>query len=74
MKKVLIAGILALVSSLWVIAVSTYAALNLTDHWMNFHFLETVMQRGLIVPFALSLAVLLFSVLYLLIAFFRKEK
>ena len=74
MKKVLIAGILALVSSLWVIAVSAYAALNLTDHWMNFHFLETVVQHGLTVPFALSLAALVFSVLYLLIAFFRKEK
>ena len=74
MRKVIVAGFLALISSLWAIAISTYVELNLTDHWMNFRFLETAVQRGVIVPLALSLLVLLMSVVYMLVVFFHKSK
>ena len=74
MRKVIIAGFLALISSLWAIAISVYVELNMADHWMNFHFLESAVQRGVIIPLALALLVLLVSVAYMLVVFCRKSK
>ena len=74
MKKAVIAGFLALVSSLWAIAICAYVELNPVDNWMDFRFLESAVRRGVIFPLALSLIVMTVSIVYLLIALFRKEK
>lgn len=74
MKKVCIAGILALVSSLWAIAISAYVEMNLADSWMDFRLLESAVKNGVIVPWVLSMVLLACSGIYLLAAFFRKDK
>ena len=73
MKRTVTAGILALVSSIWAIAISAYVELNLTDSWMDFRFLESAGKLGVLLPLLLSLAVMAASVIYLVVSFFRKS-
>lgn len=74
MKKIVISGILALVSSLWAIAISVYVEMNPVLTWMDSRYWETAAQRGVLVPLLLSLIVLLWSLISLIAAYFRKEK
>lgn len=74
MKNAVIGGFLALIGTMWSIAIGIYAELNLVQSWNQWRFLDTVIRSGLIVPFVLSAALLVLGVAVLLIGLFRKEK
>ncbi len=73
MKKTLMNGIFALISTLWLLPMCAYVYLNPTEHWMNFRFLETAISCKLILPIALAFLLFVFSMVSLLIEGIKKD-
>lgn len=74
MKKVIIGGILALVSSIWAIALGAYVQLNLVSSWSGSRFWSSAVQLGVIVPLVLSLAILALGIAVMCVEYFRKDQ
>lgn len=73
MKKVLICGIMAIVSSMWAIASYVYINMNLVNEWNGSRFWESAANCNARFPLILSLLVLAASVIMLCVEYFRKE-
>ena len=76
MKNVLIGGLVALIGSIWALAVSVAAVSNLVSGWSTppGRFLTTVLEMGLLPVLLPALAAVLFGLCLLLVEYFRKEK
>lgn len=74
MKKAIIGGFTALISSLWAIALSVYCLLDPVESWYNSRFWSTAAQRGVVLPMLLAFAFLLLGVILLGSSLFSKEK
>ncbi len=76
MKKAVIGSVLALLGTVWGLAVVLY----LSDNWVsNWHtppgmFLTTVWETGMTAPFALAVVLLLAGLVILGIEYFRKDR
>lgn len=73
MKRAIIGGLLAIISSIWAIAIGAYIQLNLVSSWHGSRFWSSAAQLGVIVPLVISLIVLALSVIIMCIEFFRKD-
>lgn len=74
MKKVIISGFVAIVSSIWLLAIGVYVQCNLVSEWYGNRFLESAVQLGVIIPLILSFALLVLSIVGLCFEYFRKDK
>lgn len=74
MKKVIIGGFLAVISSIWAIAIGAYVQFNLAPSWLGSRFWSSASQLGVIVPLIISLIVLALGILIMCIEYFRKDR
>ncbi|MCM1049552.1 MAG: hypothetical protein NC433_14135 [Clostridiales bacterium] len=74
MKKVIIGGFLAVVSSIWAIAIGAYVQFNLVSEWSGSRFWSSASKLGLIVPLVISLIILAFGIVIMCIEYFRKDR
>ena len=74
MKKVMIGGFLAIVSSIWAIAIGDYVQSNLVSAWRGSRFWSSASQLGVIVPFIVSLIMLALGIIIMCLEYFRKDK
>ena len=75
MKKVIIGGFLAVISSIWAIIIGAYVQLNLASSWSgSSRFWSSASQLGVIVPLIISLIILTLSIIIMCIEYFRKDK
>lgn len=74
MKRALIGGFLALLGSIWSLAILVTAANNLTSSWFTppGRFLTTVSEMQLTAVFAISLAFLLLGIVIMAVEYFKK--
>ncbi|MBQ9952541.1 MAG: hypothetical protein IJO98_10480 [Clostridia bacterium] len=75
MKRALIGGFLALLGTIWGLAVIIAAGSNLVSSWDPAigRLLSTIHEMKLALPFYLSIAVTIFGAAVLFIEFFRKD-
>ncbi len=73
MKRAVIGGALAVVGSMWAIAIGAYVQFNLVSEWSGSRFWSSASQLGSIVPFVVSLAVMALGVVIMCIEYFRKD-
>ncbi len=73
MKKAIIGGFLALIGSLWAIAIGAYVQCNLVNSWSGSRFWATVSESGVGFPFIASLIILALGVVILAVEYFKKE-
>lgn len=74
MKRALIGGFTALLGTIWGLAVLTAASNNLVNSWGKYGRLATtVVEMGLTVPLALSVAFVLLGVGIMAVEYFRKD-
>lgn len=74
MKKVIIGGFLAVVSSIWAIAIGAYVQFNLVSDWSGSRFWSSASQLGVILPLILSLIILALGIVIMCIEYFRKDR
>lgn len=74
MKKVIIGGFLAVVSSIWAIAIGAYVQFNLVSDWSGSRFWSSASQLGVILPLILSLIILALGIVIMFIEYFRKDR
>lgn len=74
MKKVMIGGFLALVSSIWALVIGAYIQLNLASSWHGNLFWSSALQLGVAIPLIVSLIMLFLGIAMMCIEYFRKEK
>lgn len=74
MKKVIIGGFLAVVSSIWSIAIGAYVQFNLVSDWSGSRFWSSASQLGVILPLILSLIILALGIVIMCIEYFRKDR
>ena len=74
MKKVIIGGFLAVVSSIWAIAIGAYVQFNLVSDWSGSRFWSSAARLGVLVPLVISLIILALGIVIMCIEYFRKEK
>ena len=75
MKRVIIGGFLAIISSIWAIVIGAYVQLNLAGSWSGgSRFWASASQLGVIVPLIISLIILALSIIILCIEYFRKDR
>ncbi len=76
MKRTLTGGILALVGSIWALAIMICAGGNLVSEWdlALGRFWSTVVAMHLMFPFVVSAALAVFGIIVILVELFRKEK
>lgn len=73
MKKAIIGGFLTIVSSLWVFAIGAYVQSNLVTSWRGSRFWASASELGVVIPLALSLAVLALGLVMLCVEYVRKD-
>lgn len=74
MKKVIIGGFLAVISSIWTIVIWAYVQINLAPSWSGgSRFWSSASQLGVIVPLIISLIILALSIIIMCIEYFRKD-
>ena len=74
MKRALIGGFLALLGTIWGLAVIVAASQNLVNSWGEHgRLMTTVIEMGLTLPLCLSAGFTVFGVVVLNIEFFRKD-
>lgn len=75
MKKVLTGGFLSLVGTFWGITILNFARDNLAAGWSTppGRLLTTIIENGLMVPFALSIAVALLGSVIMMVESFKKN-
>lgn len=74
MKRVVIGGLLALLGSLWALALGAYVQLNLAQEWYGSRFWSTASQNGVVAPLILSLVALALGVAMMLVEYFRRDQ
>ena len=74
MKKVIIGGFLAVVSSIWAIAIGAYVQFNLVSDWHGSRFWSSASQLGVILPLIISLIILTLGIVIMCIEYFRKDR
>lgn len=74
MKKVIIGGFLAIVSSIWAIAIGAYVQFNLASEWSGSRFWSSALQLGVIIPLVISLIGLALGVVIMCVEYFRKDR
>lgn len=74
MKKVIIGGFLAIVSSIWAITIGAYVQSNLASEWYGNRFWSSASQLGVIVPLVISLIGLALGVAIMCVEYFRKDR
>jgi len=74
LKKVIIGGFLAVVSSIWAIAIGTYVQFNLVSEWYGSRFWSSASQLGVILPLIISLIILALGIVIMCIEYFRKDR
>lgn len=74
MKKVVIGGFLAIVSSIWAITIGVYVQLNLASAWYGSRFWSSASQLGVIIPLVISLIGLALGVVIMCVEYFRKDR
>ncbi|MCM1128035.1 MAG: hypothetical protein NC429_16395 [Lachnospiraceae bacterium] len=74
MKRVVIGGFLAVVSSVWAIAIGAYVQFNLASDWSGSRFWSSASQLGVIVPLVISLIILALGIVIMCIEYFRKDR
>ena len=73
MKKVIICGIMAIISSMWSIASCLYVCMNLVNEWNSCRFWESAVNCNALFPLILSLLVLAASVIMLCVEYFKEK-
>ena len=73
MKKVIICGIMAIVSSMWSIASYLHVNMNLVNEWNGSRFWESAVNCNALFPLILSLLVLAASVVMLCVEYFKEK-
>lgn len=75
MKRTLIGGFLALIGTIWELAVILFAGNNLASAWSTppGRFFTTVLETGMLFPFVLATALLVAGLAILLVEYFRRE-
>lgn len=74
MKRVIIGGFLAVISSIWAIVIGAYVQFNLAPSWSgSSRFWSYASQLGVIVPLIISLIILALSIIIMCIEYFRKD-
>ena len=75
MKRALIGGFLALIGTIWSLAIIIFAGNNLVSGWSTppGRFWTTVLETGMMFPFVLAMAFLVLGLLIMGIEYFRKE-
>lgn len=73
MKKVLICGIMAIVSSMWAIASYVNINMNLVSEWNGSRFWESAADCNAVFPLVISLLVLAASVVMLCVEYFKEK-
>ena len=74
MKKTIIGEILAIVSSIWAIAIGAYVQMNLVSSWSSSRFWSSALELGVVVPLTIALTILALSIVIIAIEYFRKER
>lgn len=74
MKRVMIAGFLAIVSSIWAIVIGGYVQSNLVSDWYGSRFWASASELGVMVPMAISLILLALSLVMMGFEYFRKDE
>lgn len=74
MKKVIIGGFLAIVSSIWAITIGAYVQFNLASEWSGSRFWSSASQLGVIIPLVISLIGLALGVVIMCVEYFRKDR
>ena len=76
MKKAVIGGFLALIGSIWTLAVVLISANNLVNGWYTppGRFLSTVSELGLTFLFVISILLVIVGILIMVMEFFKKDK
>ncbi len=74
-KRVLIIGILMLISSFWGLALIIFNALNLPPSWATppGRFITGLMLNGMLIPFIIFSIILAMGFVLLIIEYFKKE-
>lgn len=74
MKRALIGGFLALLGTIWSLAVVVAASGNLVNAWGEYgRLLTTIIEMGLLPALCIAAAAVVFGVVVMLIEFFRKD-
>lgn len=74
MKRAIIGGFLAIVSTLWAISLCAYVQTNLATEWVENHFWDSAVQLGVLAPLIASLVALALSIVVLCVEYFRKDR
>ena len=74
MKRAIIGGLLAVVSSIWAIAIGAYVQFNLVSEWDGSRFWSSAAQLGIMIPLAISLIVLALGIVIMCVEYFRKDR
>lgn len=74
MKKVLVGGFLAIVSSIWAIVIGIYVQMNLLTSWYGSRFWVSAIELGVVVPLVIAIIVLVLSIVILGVEYFRKDR
>ena len=76
MKRVLAGGFIALIGSIWALAIFLLAANNLTSGWATppGRVLTTISELNMTFFFAISIIFIILGLVLMLIEYFRKEK
>ena len=74
MKKVIIGGFLAIVSSIWAITIGAYVQFNLASEWYGSRFWSSASQLGVTIPLVISLIGLALGVVIMCVEYFQKDR
>lgn len=72
MKKSIICGFSAIISSMWLLAIGAYVQCNPVSEWYKYRFLESAVQLKLIFPLIIGFVMLMLSVVGLGIEYFSQ--
>jgi len=76
MKRALIGGFLALIGTIWELAIFIFASINLVSSWATppGRFLTTIAETGMTFPAVVATVLFLAGLAILAIEYFRKER
>lgn len=74
MKRAFIGAWLALLGTIWGIGIIIAASQMLVDSWITSmgRFMSTILERGLMIPFVLSILFVLIGLVIMAVEYFKK--
>lgn len=76
MKRAIIGGFIALIGSIWALAIILLGENNLVSSWATppGRFLTSISQMGVMIWFVIALIFLTLGIALMLVEYFRKDK